>query len=111
MNIESKLSSSFSFKSTLPIYTAEISPSTLCGVGTGQHFYVNVQNAGDVTITYKGTGDAAERKWNVKVSMIACDSEFAPPAGCGQYYTASAGNIKSFNFNVPAAEVMGKDIL
>lgn len=78
---------------------------TLCGNNTGQHIYVNIDPEGEgPAIKIKtGTSDF-ERKWNIIVTQIQCNSEDKAPDGCLQYYTAPSGVISSFNYKKPTAD-------
>jgi len=74
-----------------------------CGVGTGQHMYINafegldVQATVDITI---GSASAEGRKWNIRVSQIECDNSGRPPSTeCLQYYTGDSGTFQSWNYD------------
>jgi len=49
-----------------------------------------------VTLNVKARASA---RWNIRVEQIDCDGgELQAPAGCGQYFTESSGNISSLNW-------------
>jgi len=75
------------------------SPPSICGTNTGYHMYAEIgANSGDtatVTLTYGGTSD---KKFNIFVRQIECSSPLRAPTDCVQYYTASSGTIRSYNW-------------
>ncbi|XP_059098573.1 uncharacterized protein LOC131892751 [Tigriopus californicus] len=52
--------------------------------------------AGQIDIL-QGSG-MAERRYNIKVSYIPCDSRVRAPSGCTQFFTEDTGTISSYNF-------------
>ena len=94
-----------------PITGANHNPPVICGIATGQHFYMDVGGSshGDVTVAFAGSATGTSRLWNVKVSQIPCGVDYAPPIQCGQWFTGVSGNVKSFNFDVTSVtDVMFK---
>ncbi|XP_042869489.1 uncharacterized protein LOC122251538 isoform X3 [Penaeus japonicus] len=73
----------------------------ICGSNTDQHMYVDVDpNGGALKVTVdRSAASTVNRSWNIKVTQIACDSQYRAPSGCLQYYTETSGNVKSFNFD------------
>ncbi|XP_055850596.1 uncharacterized protein LOC129915154 [Episyrphus balteatus] len=69
----------------------------ICGINTGQHIYVDVDNAIEnriyVSVFGKGIGP---RSFNIKVTQL--ERDFAPD-DCLQFYTEPEGFIKSFNYD------------
>merc|ERR1711910_159236 len=84
------------------------STPVICGVNSGQHMYVDTTESECVDVHYGvGGGTSATRELDIRVSQFACGDEMGGPAGCLQYYTSSAGKIRSFNFPdlTPGAKV------
>lgn len=75
-------------------------PPAICGALTGQHLYFESgrigSTAGQIDIL-QGSG-AAERRYNIKVSYIPCNSRVRAPSGCTQFFTEDTGTISSYNF-------------
>ncbi|TRY75399.1 hypothetical protein TCAL_15629, partial [Tigriopus californicus] len=82
-------------------------PPAVCGILTGQHMYFESgrmgDSAGQVNIL-QGTG-TADRRYNIKVSFIHCNSLVRAPSGCTQYFTGRTGTITSYNF--PGGQLLG----
>merc|ERR1739844_212823 len=75
------------------------STPTICGVNSGQHMYVDTTDGECVDAHYGlGGGTSATRALDIRVSQFVCGDEMGGPTGCLQYYTSSAGKIRSFNF-------------
>merc|ERR1712141_756647 len=75
------------------------STPTICGVNSGQHMVVDTTDGECVDAHYGlGGGTSSTRALDIRVSQFACGDEMGGPAGCLQYYTSSAGKIRSFNF-------------
>jgi len=71
----------------------------LCGDLSGQHMYVNVKPGYNIFLTIDtSTNHAMARKWNIKITQIACNSPNKAPAGCLQFHNMTSGTIRSFNF-------------
>lgn len=69
----------------------------LCGILTGQHFYVNARTVDDFTITINLSA-TLNQKWHILISAIeSTNSEMLAPNGCLQYYTSFSDTISSFN--------------
>jgi len=78
--------------------------TNLCGVLTGQHIYVENDEANPAATLNINTGAVAlARTWKILVRTIECDSPSKAPGGCLQYFTGTSGNIKSFNSGVAGA--------
>ncbi|XP_055912861.1 uncharacterized protein LOC129946631 [Eupeodes corollae] len=69
----------------------------ICGINTGQHIYVDVDNAIEnrvyVSVFAKGS---SPRSFNIKITQL--ERDFAPD-DCLQFYTEPEGYIKSFNYD------------
>jgi len=75
------------------------STPTICGVASGQHMYVDTSDSDCVDVHYGiGGGTSATRELDIRVTQYTCGAEMGGPPGCLQYYTSSAGKIRSFNF-------------
>ncbi|XP_039947908.1 uncharacterized protein LOC120766453 [Bactrocera tryoni] len=76
----------------------------LCGINTGQHIYVDVNNSFERKIylsfiTKLANGD---RAFNIKILQLESD---LAPEGCLQFYTENDGEVKSFNYDADGAFV------
>ncbi|XP_059351680.1 uncharacterized protein LOC130689828 isoform X2 [Daphnia carinata] len=75
---------------------------TICGDNSGQHMYLDVPSSAttpsDVQLVFNFGTATATRSWNIKIAMLPCGASYLAPAGCLQYYTASSGKVKSFNW-------------
>merc|ERR1711953_462465 len=75
------------------------STPTICGVNTNQHMFVDTVDGECVDAHYGlGGGTSSTRALDIRVSQFVCGDEMGGPTGCLQYYTSSAGKIRSFNF-------------
>lgn len=80
--------------------------STLCGVLTGEHLYVELSpTAADAATIAISTAisttqppTVANRKWDVKISQIECHATYRAPNGCDRYMMEDYGKIISYNF-------------
>ncbi|XP_018352522.1 PREDICTED: uncharacterized protein LOC108754585 isoform X1 [Trachymyrmex septentrionalis] len=71
----------------------------ICGENTNQHVYVDFNGATPITISVDTNADFAfDRRWNIRIQQIACDSVCRAPNGCLQYYNILSGTVMSFNF-------------
>ncbi|EZA49837.1 hypothetical protein DMN91_005680 [Ooceraea biroi] len=71
----------------------------ICGENTNQHVYVDFNGATPITISVDTNADYAfDRRWNIRIQQIACDSVCKAPNGCLQYYKSVSGTVMSFNF-------------
>ncbi|XP_071556091.1 uncharacterized protein [Temnothorax nylanderi] len=82
----------------------------ICGENTNQHVYVDFNGATPITISVDTNADYAfDRRWNIRIQQIACDSVCRAPNGCLQYYKTVSGTVMSFNFgtteNVRAPQI------
>ncbi|KAI9559207.1 hypothetical protein GHT06_015996 [Daphnia sinensis] len=74
----------------------------ICGDNSGQHMYLDVPSSAltptDVQLIFSfGTGTTT-RSWNIKIALLPCGASYLAPTDCLQYYTASTGKVKSFNW-------------
>ncbi|XP_022243007.1 uncharacterized protein LOC111086022 [Limulus polyphemus] len=69
----------------------------ICGLNTGHHFYVDVDESGMVSIQVMMIGSYS-RKFNIKITQLECKTNKIVPEHCLQYYTGTHGVIKSFNY-------------
>jgi len=71
----------------------------ICGVNSGQHIFVDTTGSECVDVHYEiGAGTSSTRELDIRVSQYLCGDEMGGPPGCLQYYTSTAGKIRSFNF-------------
>jgi len=75
-------------------------PPTICGTNTGYHMYTEFgatsTDTVGLTVTYGSTTTA--KTWNILTRQIACTANWKAPLDCTQYFTGSAGSVKSYNF-------------
>jgi len=75
-------------------------PPAICGTNTGYHMYAEfgatATDTATVTFTYGSTTTA--KLFNILLTQISCTAAWRAPTDCAQYFTGSAGNIKSYNF-------------
>ena len=95
-------------------------PPVFCGIGTGQHLYIEAhpyrEETLDASLTLVLGQDIVKRKWNIRVtqvsghqmilcidynllSKIECGQAWSPPHQCKEYHTGMAGTVKSWNFD------------
>ncbi|KAK4010419.1 hypothetical protein OUZ56_019561 [Daphnia magna] len=79
----------------------------ICGDNSGQHMYIDVPSSGltptDVQLMFNFAAGTATRTWNIKIAMLPCGASYLAPPGCLQYFTASSGRVRSFNWQDVAA--------
>lgn len=84
-------------------------PPIICGENAGQHMYIDAGRAKSENILISHSFSSTttfDRKWNIKVTQIPCDSLYAPPsADCLQYFTGLQDTIYSYNFGAPSSAV------
>jgi len=75
------------------------STPVICGVNSGQHMYVDTTESDCVDVHYGvGAGSSDTRELDIRVSQFTCGDEMGGPPGCLQYYTSTAGKVRSFNY-------------
>ncbi|XP_029155299.1 uncharacterized protein LOC114928349 [Nylanderia fulva] len=71
----------------------------ICGENTNQHVYVDFNGATPITISVDTNADYVfDRRWNIRLQQIACDSVCKVPNGCLQYYKTVSDTVMSFNY-------------
>lgn len=60
--------------------------------------YIGVDESGLINLQFMLRGQF-NRKWNIHVEQLACDSRDLAPPHCLQYYEGTQGTIKSFNYD------------
>ncbi|KAK8736504.1 hypothetical protein OTU49_005041 [Cherax quadricarinatus] len=76
----------------------------ICGLNTGQHYYVDVsRDAGPFLVTVETIVANSASSWNIQVQQISCGSTDLAPTGCTQYYKSPSGQVKSFNYHTLAS--------
>ncbi|XP_070148956.1 uncharacterized protein [Polyergus mexicanus] len=71
----------------------------ICGENTNQHVYVDFNGATPISISVDtNAGYAFDRRWNIRIQQIACDSVCKAPNGCLQYYKTVSDTVMSFNY-------------
>ncbi|XP_061705519.1 uncharacterized protein LOC133516539 [Cydia pomonella] len=85
---------------------------TLCGDNTGQTIFVDFNGDTAITVTITATSSTTfSRRWNVKLTQIACDCPGLAPNGCLQYYTGVTGTISSFNYGTAANTALSASLV
>lgn len=84
----------------------DINGKVICGNNSGQHLYVPVDSADEISFQFHGNHKSS---WNLHVTQLECspnffklpstDSNLVAPNNCDQYYSESKGRIESFNYN------------
>jgi len=84
----------------------------ICGYNPGQHVYIDMGSpaadpaTASMTMLFDSDNQAdINRKFNIMVSQIECNTNYAPPQGCDQYFYGNGGSgvIQSLNFDQPSA--------
>lgn len=74
----------------------------ICGTNTGQHMIVDSDGMNCVAVMFNiGSNTDVSRSWTIVATQYRAgeeDMSMAGPSGCLQYFTATTGSIKSFNF-------------
>ncbi|XP_035736300.1 uncharacterized protein LOC118447879 isoform X1 [Vespa mandarinia] len=71
----------------------------ICGENSNQHVYADFNEASPITISIGTNADYAfDRRWNIRIQQIACDSLWRAPNGCLQYYKSTSDTVTSFNY-------------
>lgn len=70
----------------------------ICGINTGQHVFVDTDGSACSTVNIGTSGTFTGRMWDIMVTQFRCGAEMGGPPGCLQYFTATTGTIRSFNF-------------
>ncbi|XP_076316289.1 uncharacterized protein LOC143228807 [Tachypleus tridentatus] len=76
----------------------------ICGLNTGHHFYVDVDESGMVSV-HVTMMNSYSRKFNIKITQFECQTDKVVPLHCLQYYTGTHGVIKSFNYDEDGSSV------
>ncbi|CAL4119691.1 unnamed protein product, partial [Meganyctiphanes norvegica] len=74
----------------------------LCGVTTNNHFYLDVDSSDNELVSFNfhtSNTVSFNRKWNIRVQKIMCNTDAEVMRGCGQYYTGTSGNLRGFNID------------
>ncbi|XP_076056232.1 uncharacterized protein LOC143034170 [Oratosquilla oratoria] len=71
----------------------------LCGNNDGQHLYVDVDMvSGPLELNVITVGEGLQRRVDVLITQIPCNSAHRPLPNCLQYYTGAQGFFASFNY-------------
>jgi len=83
-------------------------PPVICHTNTDYHMYIETGTGSSDSVSLEfylsdtagstTTLGSKLRKWNVKVTQIPCETNYAAPADCVQYYTGSQGYVQSYGF-------------
>lgn len=92
---------------SLTITVPGVNPPVICGANAGQHMYLDLTRAAageaKLAFAFAAAATGLTRSWDIKVTQLELGNGAKPPAGCTQYFTGEMGQIKSFNFDAPAA--------
>ncbi|XP_064464049.1 uncharacterized protein LOC135375245 [Ornithodoros turicata] len=69
----------------------------ICGLNTGQHAYVDVEESGGISLNLMMVGSYS-RKFDIKVTQLECDGPQSAPSHCLQYFWGTHGMVRSFNY-------------
>ncbi|KAH6926902.1 hypothetical protein HPB50_022765 [Hyalomma asiaticum] len=70
----------------------------ICGLNTGQHAYVDVEESGGISLNLMMVGSYS-RKFDIKVTQLECEGPQSAPSHCLQYFWGTHGTVKSFNYD------------
>jgi len=77
-------------------------PPSICGTNTGYHMYVEFGTGASDSVTLTNTWNAANlataKSYNILARQIPCTATYKAPTDCVQYFTGTAGNVQSYNF-------------
>lgn len=85
-------------------------PPLLCGTLTGQHLYLDSARASTAATITVNVPVATTQTWRIKVAHIECNSRFAAPGGCLQWFMGNSGTVTSFNFDGTSTYVTGGNL-
>ncbi|GIY44890.1 CUB domain-containing protein [Caerostris darwini] len=78
----------------------------ICGLNSGQHYYVDVEDSGAISLHVTMVGIYG-RRFNIKINQVRCIGRDAAPPHCLQYHRGTRGAIKSFNYDEPGLLGLG----
>ncbi|XP_026670406.1 uncharacterized protein LOC113464499 [Ceratina calcarata] len=71
----------------------------ICGENANQHVYMDFNDDAPIMLSIDTNGDyATDRRWNIRIQQIPCDSPARAPNGCLQYYDTVSNTVTSFNY-------------
>lgn len=94
--------------------TSKILPATLCGILTGQHVYLSIQDLaygthpdhGHVTVTIN-LATVTTQKWQIMIRQYESSQvDYLAPRGCLQYFREDAATLSTFNNNGGDGELL-----
>jgi len=82
-------------------------PPPICGSASGEHMYVDADDACNElsfslgTSAATGTTLVSNRQWNIKISQYECGYSNLAPSGCTQWFFGddATGTVMTFNFD------------
>ena len=88
---------------TFAVTSGSTAPPAICGTNTGQHMYVDANQAcNDLAFLLGNTADGttlATRSWSIRVTQYDCGSPNLAPSGCVQYFYGVQNDIiQSYNY-------------
>nr|XP_033339572.1 uncharacterized protein LOC117228032 isoform X1 [Megalopta genalis] len=71
----------------------------ICGENANQHVYMDFNGATPIMLSIDTNSEySTDRRWNIRIQQIPCDSTSRAPNGCLQYYTGTSDVVTSFNY-------------
>ncbi|XP_076277333.1 uncharacterized protein LOC143207568 [Lasioglossum baleicum] len=71
----------------------------ICGENANQHVYMDFNGATPIMLSIDTNSEySTDRRWNIRIQQIPCDSPSRAPNGCLQYYTGTSDVVQSFNY-------------
>ncbi|XP_076370293.1 uncharacterized protein LOC143256672 isoform X1 [Tachypleus tridentatus] len=72
----------------------------LCGENGGQHMYVDLgsSSTNPVVLSVVSNSYKTTRRWQIKITMVKCNSLDMAPSGCLQYHRKPSEFVRSFNW-------------
>merc|ERR1711884_932439 len=78
-------------------------PPIICGENTGYHMIIPASPACNAITSFFGTGTTTTTAaFTIKITQIKCNAKNKAPEGCLQYFTSSAGQFQTYNYNAGA---------
>jgi len=75
-------------------------PPSICGTNTDYHMYVEfgATSTDTISITNTYASTTTAKTFNILARQISCTASYKAPTDCVQYFTGTAGTVKSYNF-------------
>merc|ERR1712079_317251 len=75
-------------------------PPSICGTNTDYHMYVEfgATSTDTISITNTYASTTTAKTFNILARQISCTASYKAPTDCVQYFTGTAGSVKSYNY-------------